>query len=198
MPDSVPAFEVPVGSSALLLMDFQVSIVESVAKDNSGVVERAAKLGAAARQRGIPVILVCIGFREGYSDVNPRNKSFGTLKASGRFLPGSPGTAIHPALAAQAQDWIVTKRRVSAFAGSDLEFLLRARGISTLLLAGLSTSGVVLSTLRQAADLDYRVGVVADCCGDTDPEVHRVLTEKIFPRQAEVLDSAAALALLKA
>ena len=54
------------------------------------------------------------------------------------------------------------------------------------MLAGISTSGVVLSTLRQAADLDYRITVLADACADPDPEVHRVLTEKVFPRQALV------------
>jgi len=53
-------------------------------------------------------------------------------------------------------------------------------------LGGISTSGVVLSTVRQAADLDYRLTVLADACGDWDMEVHRVLTEKVFPRQAVV------------
>jgi nicotinamidase-related amidase len=65
--------------------------------------------------------------------------------------------------------------------------VLRARGIDTLVLTGIATSGVVLSTPRQAADLDYRLTVLADGCLDGDPEVHRVLTEKIFPRQADVL-----------
>ena len=81
----------------------------------------------------------------------------------------------------------MTKRRVSAFAGSDLEVLLRGLGAGTLVLTGIATSGVVLSTLRQAADLDYRLVVLADACLDADPEVHRVLAEKVFPRQAEVL-----------
>ncbi|BDH06505.1 isochorismatase family protein [Streptomyces seoulensis] len=73
-----------------------------------------------------------------------------------------------------------------AFTGSDLELVLRGGGIDHLVLTGLATSGVVLSTLRQAADLDHRLTVLADGCGDTDPEVHRVLTERVFPRQAEV------------
>ena len=55
------------------------------------------------------------------------------------------------------------------------------------MLAGIATSGVVLSTLRQAADLDYRLVVLADGCLDADPEVHQVLTGKVFPRQADVL-----------
>ena len=75
---------------------------------------------------------------------------------------------------------------MNAFAGTDLEVLLRARGIDTLLLCGIATSGVVLSTVRHAADADYRLVVVKDCCADADEEVHRVLTEKILARQAAV------------
>jgi len=52
---------------------------------------------------------------------------------------------------------------------------------------GIATSGVVLSTLLQAVDADYRVIVVKDCCADADPEVHRCLVEKIFPRLASVV-----------
>jgi nicotinamidase-related amidase len=75
---------------------------------------------------------------------------------------------------------------VSAFTGSDLQVVLRSLGADTLVLTGIATSGVVLSTLRQAADLDYRLVVLSDGCLDADPEVHRVLTEKVFPRQASV------------
>ena len=75
---------------------------------------------------------------------------------------------------------------VERFAGDD-GYLSRAGGIDRLVLAGIATSGVVLSTLRQAADLDYRLTVLADGCLDADPEVHRVLLEKVFPRQADVV-----------
>jgi nicotinamidase-related amidase len=85
---------------------------------------------------------------------------------------------------------VVSKRRVSAFAGSDLDMVLRAGGLHSLVLAGIATSGVVLSTLRQAADLDYRLTVLADGCLDADPGVHQVLLEKVFPRQAEVVSIA--------
>ena len=81
----------------------------------------------------------------------------------------------------------MTKRRISAFTGSDLEVLLRGYGASSLVLAGVATSGVVLSTVRQAADLDFELMVLSDACADRDPEVHTVLTEKVFPKQATVL-----------
>jgi nicotinamidase-related amidase len=85
---------------------------------------------------------------------------------------------------------VVTKRRVSAFTGSDLEVVLRAGEIDHLVLCGIATSGVVLSTLREAADKDYRCTVLADLCVDMDAEVHDVLIGKVFPRQARVLHAA--------
>jgi nicotinamidase-related amidase len=98
-----------------------------------------------------------------------------------------PATQIHPAVAPDAEDIVVVKKRVSAFTGSDLDVVLRAQEVGTLVLTGIATSGVVLSTLRQAADLDYELIVLSDGCADADVEVHRVLLEKVFPRQATVL-----------
>jgi nicotinamidase-related amidase len=138
---------------------------------------------AAARAHEIPVIYVVVGFRPGFPEIDPRNKIFGGIRER---LGGGPNE-IHPDVAPAPGDVVVTKRRVSAFAGSDLEMVLRAQGIGHLVLTGIATSGVVLSTLRQAADLDFELTVLADACLDGDPEVHRVLTEKVFPRQATVL-----------
>ena len=69
-------------------------------------------------------------------------------------MAGSEGAAIHPAAAAREGEPIVVKHRISPFVGTDLETLLRANGIDTLVLAGVHTSGVVLSTVRHAGDLD--------------------------------------------
>lgn len=98
-----------------------------------------------------------------------------------------PAAQIHPAVAPQPGDVVVTKKRVSSFTGSDLDMVLRSRGVTRLVLAGLATSGVVLSTLRQAADLDYGLTVLRDGCADPDEEVHRPLLDKVFTRQADVL-----------
>jgi nicotinamidase-related amidase len=67
-----------------------------------------------------------------------------------------------------------------------METLLKAKGVTHLVLMGIATSGVVLSTVRWAADADYEITVLTDCCADADEEVHRVLTQKVFPRQATV------------
>ena len=83
------------------------------------------------------------------------------------------------------------------FGSTDLHERLQARGIDTLVLAGISTSGVVLSTVRDAHDRDYRVIVLADLCADSDPEVHEVLTAKVFPAQAEVINAAQLPRLLR-
>ncbi len=132
------------------------------------------------------MIHVVVGFRTGHPEISSRNKAFSALPRFGGFTQGEPGTEIHPDIAPQPGDIVVTKKRVSAFAGSDLDLVLRAGGVDSLVLTGIATSGVVLSTLRQAADLDFELTVLTDGCLDTDPEVHRVLTEKVFPRQAEV------------
>ncbi len=176
-------------STALLIMDVQQGIVDRFGGDQ-GYLPRLAATTEAARAAGIRIIYVTVVFRAGYPEVSQRNKSFATIAGSGRFADGDPGSAIHPAVAPAPADLIVTKRRVSAFTGSDLEVVLRAGSIDHLVLAGIATSGVVLSTLRQAADLDYRLTVLADGCLDADPEVHRVLVEKVFPRQADVVRSA--------
>jgi nicotinamidase-related amidase len=177
--------------SALLIMDFQAGIVERFGgADQAGLLGRTRAAIDAARDAAVQVIFVAVGFRAGYPEVSPRNAGFGTVKASGMFAPGDPNAQIHPALGSGAADIIVTKRRVSAFTGSDLEVVLRSKGIETLVLAGIATSGVVLSTLRQAADVDYRIIVLSDCCADRDPEVHRCLLEKVFPRQAAVITGA--------
>jgi nicotinamidase-related amidase len=166
-------------------MDVQRSIVERFGHD----AEYLPRLGRAittARAAGVPVIHVVVGFRPGHPEVSAHNRSFAAIAGSGGFTQADPGSEIHPDVAPTADDVVVTKRRVSAFAGSDLDVVLRSADVRDLVLAGIATSGVVLSTVRQAADLDFGLTVLADGCLDADPEVHRVLTEKVFPRQADV------------
>jgi len=172
-------------ATVLLVMDVQRGIVERFA-DDPGYLERLAGAVGAARAAGVPVVYVTIGFRPGHPEISARNRTFSAIADAGGFVEGGPAAEIHPAVAPRPGDVVVTKRRVSAFTGSDLDVVLRGLGAGTLVLSGIATSGVVLSTLRQAADLDYRLIVLADACLDADPEVHQVLTGKVFPRQAEV------------
>src|ERR1700735_2479868 len=111
-----------------------------------------------------------------------------TLRGSGQaFHADSPTTAIDDRLAPEPGDVVVRKTRVGAFSTTDLHEQLQDLGVDHLVLAGISTSGVVLSTVIEAHDLDYRVFVLADACADTDAEVHAFLLEKIFPKRAEVI-----------
>jgi nicotinamidase-related amidase len=173
-------------NAALLVMDVQPGIVERV-PDPDAYLARVSAAVDAAHAKGIPVIYVVVGFRPGMPEVSARNQSFSAFKAQGPAMFAGPRPALTPA----GQDIVVTKRRVSGFTGSDLDVVLRGGDIHHLVLCGISTSGVVLSTLREAADKDYRLTVLSDLCADFDPEVHSVLMEKVFPRQAQVMTAAA-------
>jgi len=183
-------------TTAVLVMDFQTLIVEGFAEGQEQLLDRTSRLIAAARKADAMVLYVVVGFRAGHPEINPHNPVFAPVRTSGLFASGTPGTEIHPAVAPKPEDVVVTKHRVGAFTGTDLDMVLRANGIHTLILAGIATSGVVLSTLRHAADADYRIIVASDCCSDRDPEVHRVLLEKVFPRQAKVQTSEEILSTL--
>ena len=180
--------------TAVLVMDYQNDIVDLLpAQEREPLLDRAVSLVAGARQAGLPVIYVVVRFREGYPEVSAQNPLFASLKQTGLLREGTPGAEIHARVAPKPGEVVVTKRRVGAFSTTDLETVLRAKGIHTLVLAGIATSGVVLSTVRWAADMDYQQVVVADACADRDPEVHRLLTEKVFRGQATTVSTAAAL-----
>ncbi|GES33166.1 isochorismatase family cysteine hydrolase [Streptomyces angustmyceticus] len=171
---------------ALLVMDVQRDIVDIVDAD-SAYLTRLRRAIDGARAADIPVIHVVIGLRPGSPDIGPGNRVLADIVRRGLFTEGDPGTGIHPDVAPRDGDIVVTKRRASAFSGSDLDVVLRARGIDSLVLAGIATSGVVLATLCQANDMDFGLTVLTDGCLDTDPEVHRVLTERLFPQWADTL-----------
>lgn len=180
-------------ATALLIMDIQPATVQMLggAAGATALVSALQQAIRAARAASIPVIYVIVGFRKGFPEIGTGgyNKGFGALR-QGAAMPGLENPEVDPVVAPQAGDLVVTKRRVSAFAGSDLEVILRAHRIDHLVLTGIATSGVVLSTLREAADKDYRLSVLSDACADRDPEVHEVLLGKVFPRQADVLTTA--------
>ena len=173
-------------TTALLLMDFQRMVVDSYAVDKEALLDRVKRLALAVRNSGAMVIHVVVSFQLGYPEVSGQNSVFSNLKAAGLLALGDPAVEIYPELTPQPGDVVVRKQRVSAFTGTNLDMILRSNNIDTLLLTGILTQGVVLSTLRHAADMDYRAVVVADGCSDKDPEVQRVLMEKIFPFQARV------------
>lgn len=178
--------------TALLVMDYQQPMLGSF--DHADVlVSRACEAIATVRGHSGHIGFVRVGFTEADYAAIPASSPMAMAATGARreaLRSDSPTTAVDERLDRQPGDITVRKTRVGAFSTTDLDDQLRARGITTLILAGIATSGVVLSTVRDAADRDYRTLVLADACSDHDPEVHRLLTERIFPRQATVLEVA--------
>jgi len=158
-------------TSAVLIMDFQIRIVNNFASDPQGVVERAAQALRGARHAGIPVIYV--------------------VHRGGLLRADAPDVEVHPGVAPASGEMVVTKTKPGAFSTTGLDIMLREMGVDTIILMGVATSGCVLSTIRWAVDINYKPFVLVDACSDPDPEVHRVLTEKVYPRQGTVLTTQA-------
>ena len=153
--------------SVVLIMDFQERIINNVASDAEVVVRNASRALGAARQAGIPVIYV--------------------VHRGGAFQEYAPDVEIHQGVTPAAGEMVITKKRPGPFSTTALDVTLREMGIETLVVMGVATSGCVLSAVRWANDINYKFIVLADACSDADPEVHRVLTEKIYPRQGTVM-----------
>lgn len=174
--------------TALLLMDFQPAILAAV-PGGEDVLARAQQALSWARSHDIRVVYVRVAFGPAdFAAVPDHNKAFAPVARRGYLADGTPETDLHGSLDVRDEDIVVRKIRIGAFSETTgLHPSLRGQGIDTLVLGGLSTAGVVLTTVRHAADEDYRLYVLKDATGDPDPEVHRVLTEKVFPRQADVI-----------
>jgi nicotinamidase-related amidase len=194
------AFRIDPARTAILNMDCQTGIVSIYTKgDSEAFVARAAGVLNQARASHLTVIHVKVGFRAGLPEVSSQNQLFGAIKASPQHqrLFQEPLGAIHPALAPTDNEFVITKHRVSAFAGTDLAMILRANDLDTLVLFGIATSGVVLSTLLEASDADFRLVVLRDCCADLDADLHEALLTKLFPSRAAVVSAADFLELIQ-
>ena len=194
----MPDIELDRTKTALLIADFYAEQMDSLshARDRK-VVDKTRDLQRAARDAGILVCYSATAFRPGYPEISDRNKTFSQRKQSGQEAVSDPVRLIHRSVRPNPDEVVVGKHRVNALFGTDLDMVLRSNGIENLVILGYATSGVVLSTVRYAADLDYRLFVVEDCCSDQDAEVHDFLTQRIFPRQADVVSSYQVIDALK-
>lgn len=178
--------------TAVLTLDFQKGVLAMFEGGTPApAIHAAARVVEHARGMGFPIIHVGLGFAEGHPEI-PEGSRFAMVKEKNLFVRGTPSAEFHPDLT-RPSDLVVYKQRVSAFVQNNLDMILRARGVSHLVFFGFATSGIVLSTIRQASDLDYHCTVVSDASFDRDPEVHRVLIEKVFPKQGLVVTSDAFL-----
>jgi nicotinamidase-related amidase len=171
--------------TALLTLDCQKGIFGFV-PGAEAIIPNAAKAVEFARQQAFQIIHVGLGFAAGHPEISDVDSPFKRVKQNNAFVKGTPSAEFHSAIA-RPGEMVVHKQRVGAFSENELHLILRARGIANLVFFGITTSGIVLSTLRRAFDLDYRCVVLKDACFDADEEVHRVLMQKIFPAQATVV-----------
>jgi len=142
------------GQTAYLALDYATYIVENFSHD-AGVAERASTALTQARTAGLPVFHV----------------------VHERMLD-----QLHPLLAPVGDEPVLGKTTMGAFASTNLHERLQAAGVGRVIVAGVATSGTVLSTARWAVDVGYQVAICADACGDPDAQAHAALVdETVFP-----------------
>ena len=197
MTDAAPTIDPQ--RTALLVMDYQQAIVGMI-EASEALVARAAEAIDLVRRSGGHVGYVRVAFTAADLRSIPATSRMGARIASSpeAFMDDSPTTQIDERVAPHDGDIIVRKTRVGAFSTTDLARQLANRGIDTLILAGISTSGVVLSTVRDGSDRDYALYVLSDATADRDESVHACLIEQVFPRQADVITVSELGALLSA
>ena len=174
--------------TALLVMDYQRGVLDRLPESDTPL-DAAARAIEMVRRAGGLIAYVRVAFDDADFDAIPETSRMGQrVAAAGRsFHIDSPATQIHDRIAPEPGDLVVRKTRVGAFSTTDLDSQLRDRGVDTLILAGVATSGVVLSTVRDASDRDYVLFVLADATADSEADVHNFLVTRILPRQAEVI-----------
>jgi nicotinamidase-related amidase len=174
-------------NAALVLIDRQKGVVGlPTVHPTSKIIACAAQLARAFRERGLPVVLVNV-----------------TAMAPGRTEAGRPKfafpegwTELVPELEQNPNDYLVSKQRVGAFHGTPLDSYLRERGVTQVVLAGVSTSSGVEATARSAYDLGYHVTLVVDAMTDLDADMHRHSVERVFPKLGETDTTRSLLKLL--
>jgi nicotinamidase-related amidase len=176
-------------NTALVIIDLQKGIVANpTAHPSREIVRRAGELAAAFRRRKLPVVLVNVaGGAPGRTE-------------QGRKLDGLPAdwAELVPELEQQPQDLTLTKRTWGAFTHSKLEEELRKRGVTQVVLAGISTSIGVESTARQAYEAGFNVTLAVDAMTDTSVDAHENSVKRIFPRLGETGTTHEIIGLLEA
>ena len=174
--------------TALLVMDAQTAIVEHAPPAPESFFVAMRRAVDAAHEVGIQVIYIRVELRPGHVGVSRRNKRLTRLQPV--LQQGAPGLEIHPSLAPEERDIVLTKHRVSSFVGSGLDVVLSSLGVTYLVLAGVSTSTAVLGTAMAAADMDFGLHVLRDACFDARTDAHDLLIGDVLPAMATVLSAA--------
>lgn len=161
--------------AALIVIDMQKGIVSlPTVHPIGGIIDNVARLAKGFRSRMQPVILV-----------NVKGRAPGRVEATFNFSPPPDWADLIPELDRQPDDHTVTKTNIGAFYGTALEQILRRRGVTQVVIAGVATGSGVEATARQAYDQGYNVVLVTDAMTDLDPDMHKHAVEKVFPRIGE-------------
>ena len=142
-----------------------------------------------AREAGVKIGYVRIGFSADYRECPPNSRIFQGARKAGMFKLGGWGTEVHPALAPQPGDFDIIKHRVSPFYATSLEAILQARQIKRLYVSGVSSSGAVLSAAKDGHDRGYDVFVLDDCCCALNESQHQAVIDQV-KRMTTVLTAA--------
>ena len=186
IPAIVPA------QTALVVMHYQTDILRLFPSVAPTLLANTRKLCDAARARNVSVYFAQIHFSPGYPEVSPLNRNGQGIRRLGLFVDDE----IAPELGQRDTEPLIIAHRASVFFGTDLQVRLSARGIDTLLMVGIASTGVVLSSVAYASDADFRLFTVKDCCYDPDQVVHDHLFSTAFDSRTTVLSLADALLLL--
>lgn len=173
-----------INKAALVVMHYQVDVFAILfGEQPSPLLDECNSLIRRWRATGRPVLFPNLFLGEQYEHASRSNRLVSSIVPTGRFRNALP----MPGLAIEPDDVFYACPRASVFYGTTLDADLRDRGISTLVMAGISSTGVVLSSVTWASDADYDVRLVRDCCYDPDQEAHEALFRTGYGGRVQVV-----------
>lgn len=171
---------------ALVVVDLCRAYFEPDSPLHAGVpevVDRCRTLIEAARAAGVPVLWTRVEIEPGGADGGVFYRKVGALAV---FERGGPLGDWVPSLEPAPGEIVITKQYASAFFGTSLASTLTSRGVDTVIVCGVSTSGCVRATAVDACQHGFVPIVVADACGDRSPDVHRANLFDLDAKYADV------------
>ena len=175
--------------TALIVVDLQKGMVDHpFVCPFPEIVDRTRELMDAFRAASLPVVLV-----------NVTGRAPGRTEQASRAIQTFPAgwTELLPELGQQPSDILITKRSWGAFATTDLEAQIKAKGVTQVVVTGVATSVGVEATARQAYEQGFHVTLALDAMTDMSREAHEHSIRNIFPRLGETGTTQEILSLLK-
>jgi len=185
-------------TTALLLIEYQNDFTSEggalhqgvkAVMESTNMLANSVEVANRARAAGVTVMYAPISFAAGYREITP--DPYGILKGvvdSNAFVRGSWGAAIADAISPAPEDIVVEgKRGLDTFASTNLDFILRSRGIKTLAVAGFLSNCCVESTARTGYEKGFRIIALADCAATLSTEEQRFTFEKNLPMFARII-----------